>query len=223
MNEADILKAQAADLQKQVDELKATNKALDADIRAKAEVEHKTQIDGLNTTITDTKAALDKAQAESTEKDKTIADSKEALAALQAKFDETTKEIETLKASMKKADRISQMAQAGVPADKHEDLITKFANVDDAIFAEFVELHASKKVVEAPVTETVAEVVEDTKAAVKEATEALETAKANTEGVTTPTEIETTQDVRKAVGNWLKNNVFTASTNKNIRQKNQAK
>lgn len=225
MNE-EALKAQVAELSKQVEELKATNKTLASEMSAKAEKENAEKVKLLNDQIADLGGKIKASETILTEKEQAIAESVKKVEEAQAKLDEALKEVETLKASIKKAERVAELTKAGVETEKHEDLITKFANVSDDIFKEFVELHAAKK------EDKKKEDNKDEKklppwlkdkASLKDAEEALEAAKAEKDAPVAPTEVEDnkTQEVRTKTAAWLQN-TFKTTAGRNIRKTSQA-
>lgn len=228
MNEVEIMKAQAADLSKQVDELKAQNKTLAFEMTAKAEKENAEKVSALNTQISDLTNKVKASEEVVTEKETAIAESLKKVEDAQAKLTEALKEVETLKASIKKAERVAELTKAGVEEDKHEGLITKFANIADDVFSEFVELHAAKK---ANKKDDKKDDKEDDKnklppwlkdkAGVEEAEKAVEDAKTDTiPAVASPTEDNKTQEIRAKASAWL-TETFKATANQNIRKQSQ--
>lgn len=214
MNE-EQLKAQAAELTKQLDDLKAQNKVLAEEVKAKAEKEHSEKVAKLDKSITELTEQVTVTKATVAEKEEAIANSTKKLAEVQAELDKANKEVESLKASIKKAQRVAELTKAGVVADKHEDLITKFANVSDDIFAEFVALHAAQK------TETVVDDKAEAAKAAKEAADALEKAKADkVVPVSVPDETDKTKEVRSKASSWLAQ-TFKSTAHKNIRKTSQ--
>jgi len=206
------MKAQAAVLTKQVEELKAQNKALEIEVRAKAEKENAEKVAKLDQSIVDLTEEVKAAKKVSEEKDVVVAASTKKFTEVQAELDKALEEVKTLKASIKKAARVAELTKAGVVADKHEELITKFENVSDDIFAEFVALHASK--VEKPEEKT-----EASKAAVEDAEKALDKAKADK---TAPTgsqvdETDKTKEVRAKASAWFTQS-FKSTAARNIRK-----
>lgn len=69
---------------------------------------------------------------------------KESEASKDAKVAELTKSLAEVLATAKNKDRVSQLVDKGVAKEKAEAVVEKFAKASDEMFAEVVELHASK-------------------------------------------------------------------------------
>lgn len=224
MNPEEVLKAQAEKLTKELEELKAEKKNLETEIRAKAEKENLEKVENLNKSVSELAEQVKAGEVALSEKDKLIADANKKIEEAQAKLDELNKENQSLKASIKKSQRVTELTKAGVSVDKHEELLNKFDNVSDDIFAEFVALYAAKKDEKEKVDnkeEEMKEGEDKSKAAVKEAEEALESAKADKVApVSAPVETDTTKDIRAKASAWLAN-TFKATASRNIRKVSQ--
>lgn len=231
MNE-EQMKAQAEALNKTIAELQATNKALAEEVKAKADKEHQTKLDELNKVIAEQKTSIESAKADLEAKSKVVEEASELVKTTQAKLEEAQKEVTALKASIKKAERVAQLTKAGVEADKQEVLLTKFDNVSDDIFTEFVELHAkktkSKMDDKEDMEKTECEKKEEAKASAKAAEKALEDADPKeTQHASAGVEDESkaTAEVREKTTSWLQN-VFNAKANRgsyNIRNTQEVK
>jgi hypothetical protein len=226
----EIFKAQAAELKQQNEELKTKLSTLEADFQAKAQKEHAAEVEKLTKTVADLQVQVESQNTLVTEKDKAIAESVQKVTEAQAKLDEALKEVETLKASIKTAERVNQLTIAGVDSTEHDALITKYAAVSDDVFNDIVELHAKfvpfkKKDEKKDDKETKAEDMEKTECEkeaeakkAKEATEALDKSEASkTAPAGVPEEKDKTQEVRASASKWIAN-TFKTSASANIRK-----
>ncbi len=136
---------QITDLQSQLAESKAANKALEDKIVAEQQAEFDAKLTNLEETIAEqsTKIAEQeeayKVLAEQvTKHEATIAEKEEAIASKQEELDVLYKKEAVMK-------RVAQLTEAGFDAEEATATVEKFESVNDEIFAEVVALAAVKK------------------------------------------------------------------------------
>lgn len=136
---------QIADLQSQLAESKAANKALEDKIVAEQQAEFDAKLNNLEETIAEQSAKIAEQEEaykvlaeQATKHEATIAEKEEAIASKQEELDVLYKKEAVMK-------RVAQLTEAGFDAEEATATVEKFESVNDEIFAEVVALAATKR------------------------------------------------------------------------------
>ena len=136
---------QITDLQSQLAEAKAANKALEDKIVAEQQAEFDAKLNNLEETIAEQSAKIAEQEEaykvlaeQATKHEATIAEKEEAIASKQEELDVLYKKEAVMK-------RVAQLTEAGFDAEEATATVEKVESVNDEIFAEVVALAATKR------------------------------------------------------------------------------
>lgn len=135
---ADEKDTKISDLEKQIASLTTENKSLKAQAEEEAKKGYEDKIAALEAEIASIKTQLSEKEVTVAELQKTQDENSQALASKEA-------ELTQIKAEMVKTARASKLAQAGVEADKVDEVLAKWSAASDEMFDEIVTLYTEAK------------------------------------------------------------------------------
>jgi chromosome segregation ATPase len=140
---SDILEKQVAELKEQVKSLQATNKELQDDLSNASVEKYEAEIASLREKLATVEAEYMEDKKKKKKMDEDMKASEEALAAAQKEAAETRTQLESLKAELTKAARVSKLVEAGFDKADAEAKAAEFANLNDEQFASLASTFAT--------------------------------------------------------------------------------
>tara|TARA_R100000808_G_scaffold3827_2_gene13117 strand:- start:2451 stop:3962 length:1512 start_codon:yes stop_codon:yes gene_type:complete len=229
MANENLLQEQVEELKSQLAQAREEAEAAKDEISRQKDEEIKAQVDALEASISEKEEAVEAAAEQLKTVQEAVSALEEQLAAKDTELTEALDKISAHEAEVKAMARKSALVQAGLEGDAVDTTFEKFAEASDEMFAEIVELIASKSVqteveeeaqadeeAEAEAEETDADdeaQAEDEDAAEAEAdAEVLEDVEEAVEAaMADDTEADSIQDTRAIASAWLKENVLKST------------